>query len=93
MIDCCCNQVQHVPGSSRDLSALRAFDADDGKSHRTPSAWIISLATVIQFSEAATKACANIPQDSNFPHQPPFITPVWRGPKSALAAWRSSFTQ
>src|SRR5437867_7666817 len=27
--------------SSRKLSGLRAFGADDGKAHRTPSAWMI----------------------------------------------------
>jgi hypothetical protein len=30
--------------SSCDVSGLRAFGADDGKSPRTPSAWMISLA-------------------------------------------------
>jgi hypothetical protein len=33
-----------APSFSCDLSALRAFGADDGKSPRTPSAWMISLA-------------------------------------------------
>jgi len=33
--------------SSCGLSALRAFGADDGESHRTPSAWMISLAAFL----------------------------------------------
>ncbi len=31
--------------SSRKLSMLRVCDADDGTANRTPSAWMISLAT------------------------------------------------
>jgi hypothetical protein len=35
---------RHLAASSCDVSGLRAFGADDGKSRRTPSAWMISLA-------------------------------------------------